>query len=64
MQVGPNAKDPSRATITHRVVAKVEQAHGVHDVNAVVWCSRKGHEDLFATAGDDGIVKVWQVIQS
>ena len=48
----------------HRVIAKVSQAHGVHDVNTVVWCPRKGFEDLFATAGDDGAVKVWKVAPS
>ena len=64
MQVGPDAKDPTRAALTHRVIAKIEQAHGVHDVNAAVWCPRKGYEDLFATAGDDGMVKVWQVVPS
>ncbi len=63
-QVGPSAKDPSRKALTHRVIAKVSEAHGVHDVNSVVWCPRAGFEDLFATAGDDGAVKVWRVVPS
>ena len=48
MQVRQSDKDPSRKALKHRVIAKVYQAHGVHDVNTVVWCPRKGFEDLFA----------------
>ncbi|KAI9062209.1 WD40 repeat-like protein [Trametes sanguinea] len=61
MGVRPSEKDPSKKTISHRVIAKIAQAHDVHDVNCVVWCPRKGYEDTFATAGDDGLVKVWKV---
>lgn len=37
------------------------QAHGVSDLNSVVWCPRTGYEDVLASVGDDGIVKVWRV---
>lgn len=84
---------------THTLVASVESAHGVSDVNHVAWCRlspakaaetlrrleggegdadededtarREGEEDprwartkdMFASAGDDGVVKVWVVDQ-
>jgi len=41
--------------------ARVSAAHGVYDVNSIVWCPRKGYEDLLATCGDDGVAKVWRV---
>ena len=43
------------------MIARLPAAHDVSDVNSVVWCPREGFEDLFATAGDDGLVKVWKV---
>jgi len=49
-------------TLNHKLIARLDSAHGVHDVNAVAWCPRTGHEDLLATAADDGGVKVWQVV--
>ena len=64
VQVDPSAKDSSRKTLVHRIVAKMFNAHDIHDINSVVWCPRKGFEDLFATAGDDGVVKVWRVVPS
>ncbi|KAI1788069.1 WD40-repeat-containing domain protein [Ganoderma leucocontextum] len=62
--VAPSAKDPSRKTLVRRIVAKVSNAHDIHDINSVVWCPRKGFEDLFATTGDDGVVRVWRVVPS
>lgn len=47
---------------THKLIASLDSAHGVHDVNAVVWCPRSGFEDLMATTGDDGLAKVWKVV--
>ena len=46
---------------TYKLIASLDSAHGVHDVNAVVWCPRTGFEDLLATTGDDGLAKVWKV---
>ncbi|KAK7062561.1 Cytosolic iron-sulfur protein assembly protein [Paramarasmius palmivorus] len=46
---------------THELIASFPSAHGVHDINTVVWCPRKGYEHLLASAGDDGAVKVWSV---
>ncbi|KAH8998148.1 WD40 repeat-like protein [Lactarius akahatsu] len=44
-----------------RLIARLENAHGVNDVNSIAWCPRKGYEDLIATVGDDGVAKVWKV---
>lgn len=46
---------------TYKLITRLPSAHGVHDVNTVVWCPRKGYEDLLATAGDDGVARVWKV---
>jgi WD40 repeat protein len=46
---------------TYRLIARFSAAHGVSDVNSVVWCPRKGCEDLLATAGDDSAARVWRV---
>jgi cytosolic iron-sulfur protein assembly protein CIAO1 len=43
-------------------MARLEDVHGVNDVNSIAWCPRKGYEDLLATAGDDGLSKVWKVV--
>jgi len=48
-------------TPNHKLIAVLHSAHGVHDVNTVVWCPREGFEDLLATSGDDGAVRVWKV---
>ena len=50
------------------VVAQIEGAHGVFEVNHVAWATRKvkaggstpEEEDLIITTGDDGVVKVWR----
>ncbi|KDQ60075.1 hypothetical protein JAAARDRAFT_152615 [Jaapia argillacea MUCL 33604] len=58
----PSSSDPKgREPPTHTLIATLPSAHGVHDINHVSWCPRQGYEDLFATAGDDGIVRVWRI---
>lgn len=47
-----------------RVVASLEGAHGVFEVNNVTWAKRadKGKredEEVIVSTGDDGVVKVW-----
>ncbi|PPR06454.1 hypothetical protein CVT24_002615 [Panaeolus cyanescens] len=60
---------PPRATL----IASVEQAHDIHDVNSVAWCPTslkpaEGSESspplppMFATAGDDGHIRVWELL--
>jgi len=51
------------------VVAQIEGAHGVFEVNHVTWAPRPSkkeednseREDLIVTTGDDGVVKVWDL---
>jgi len=46
----------------YKLIARLEGAHGVDDVNSIAWCPRKGCEDLIATVGDDGVAKIWKVV--
>jgi WD40 repeat protein len=48
-------------TPSHKLIALLHSAHGVHDVNTVTWCPREGFEDLLATSGDDGAARVWRI---
>lgn len=49
------------------VVAELEAAHGVYEINHVCWarrCDRRKRfdaEEVIVTTGDDGEVKVWEV---
>lgn len=49
---------------SHRLIGHLQSAHSVYDVNTVVWCPRKGYEDILATSGDDGSLRVWRVLDS
>jgi WD40 repeat protein len=49
------------STLHHKLIAELPNAHGVYDVNSVVWCPRQGFEDLLATTGDDGATRIWRV---
>lgn len=51
----------SASVPTHTLVALHRSAHGVHDVNTIVWCPREGFEDLLATSGDDSTARVWRI---
>ena len=48
----------------HRLIGHLKSAHSVYDVNSVVWCPRKGFEDILATSGDDGSIRVWRVLDA
>src|SRR5580765_5689579 len=50
--------------LKHKLIASLEAAHGVHDVNSVAWCPRQGYEDLLATTGDDGHTRIWRVVST
>ncbi|KAH6909568.1 WD40-repeat-containing domain protein [Coprinopsis sp. MPI-PUGE-AT-0042] len=54
--------ESSPLPLTHDLIATYTDAHGVHDVNSISWCPRKGFESLLATAGDDGSIRVWNVV--
>ncbi|KAF9006093.1 WD40-repeat-containing domain protein [Cyathus striatus] len=56
---GPSA---GAKPLEHNLIARLPMAHGEHDINTVTWCPRKGHEDLLATAGDDGSARIWRVV--
>ncbi|KAJ3517507.1 hypothetical protein NLJ89_g455 [Agrocybe chaxingu] len=63
----PASEDESPTAVrppTHKLIANLKSAHGVHDVNSVVWCPRKGFEDLLATTGDDGYTRIWKIVPS
>lgn len=60
-QATPGNPDGGKSRLSHKAIARLSATHGVHDVNGIVWCPREGFEDTFATAGDDGLVKVWKV---
>jgi WD40 repeat protein len=51
-----------RSPPKYKLIARLEDAHGVNDVNSIAWCPREGYEDLIATVGDDGIAKIWKVV--
>lgn len=48
-----------------KVVAELEEAHGVYEVNHVCWVTRRDRdrraddEEMIVTTGDDGEVKAW-----
>jgi len=48
--------------LEHKLIASLSSSHDINDVNSVAWCPRAGYEDMFATAGDDGLVKAWVVV--
>jgi len=50
--------------IDAKLIAKLSSAHGVSDINSISWCPRKDMENVLATAGDDGTVRVWQICTS
>ncbi|OZJ02634.1 hypothetical protein BZG36_04160 [Bifiguratus adelaidae] len=41
--------------------ASIENAHGISDINAVSWHVREDHGNILATAGDDGVVRIWRL---
>ncbi|KIY48485.1 WD40 repeat-like protein [Fistulina hepatica ATCC 64428] len=53
--------DTPAASPKYSFIASLSAAHGVHDVNCISWCPRKGHERLLATCGDDGNTRIWIV---
>ncbi|KAF9256729.1 WD40 repeat-like protein [Marasmius fiardii PR-910] len=57
-------RDEHENPICHRMIASLPDAHGVHDINTVVWCPRAGLNHLLASTGDDGLVKVWKIVAS
>jgi WD40 repeat protein len=48
--------------VTHKLIADLENAHGVADVNCVSWSPME--EGLLASAGDDCTSRVWTIAHS
>lgn len=64
-EIAEISKQPNTNTkpaLDSKLIASILSAHDVSDANAVQWCPRPGFENLLATAGDDGSVKVWRVL--
>ncbi|CAG8487749.1 7761_t:CDS:2 [Ambispora gerdemannii] len=55
-----NNNDSNDDTLNYTVVASISSAHGVADVNCVQWHPSEIHDNLLASAGDDGIVRIWK----
>lgn len=51
----------TKQLVREELVATLPAAHGLHDVNTVAWSTTPGMEDVFATAGDDGVTRIWRV---
>lgn len=51
-----------------KVVAELEGAHGVYEVNCVAWSKRwdkdrkSDDEEIIASCGDDGVVSIWELV--
>src|SRR5712671_4416552 len=52
----------NRSPPKYKLIARLEGAHGVNDVNSIAWCPRKGYGDLIATVGDDGVAKILKIV--
>ncbi|RKP08746.1 putative cytosolic iron-sulfur protein assembly protein-like protein [Thamnocephalis sphaerospora] len=55
--------DPSEETVSLDLSCTQSDAHGTADVNAAIWCPLAEHGHLLATAGDDGIVRIWRFVE-
>lgn len=71
--VGEEEEDNLTDVATWEIIAQVEAAHGVFEINHVAWARRpkgkqmqggntpEGEGELIVTTGDDGAVKVWEM---
>ncbi|ETW75790.1 hypothetical protein HETIRDRAFT_412162 [Heterobasidion irregulare TC 32-1] len=57
-----SANATSRTPPDSKLIARIENAHGVADINSIAWSPRKGYEDFLATTGDDGTARVWRMV--
>jgi cytosolic iron-sulfur protein assembly protein CIAO1 len=60
MDTDPPSKNPTE----WKVVATVEAAHGIYEINHVTWAKRadrQGEEETLISTADDGSVKVWSI---
>ncbi|CAO3685049.1 unnamed protein product [Rhizopus stolonifer] len=47
----------------YKNIATEKDAHGVYDINGVSWFPHKTHADWLSTVGDDGVVRIWRLIE-
>lgn len=52
-----NESEPSSG-MRWNVIAQMEDAHGVFEMNHVCW-ARRDENEVIVTSGDDGLIKVW-----
>lgn len=61
---GSPSQLPSEAPLQREtewvVLAEVQEAHGVFEINHVCW-ARRGSSHVIVTTGDDGVTKVWEL---
>jgi WD40 repeat protein len=43
------------------LLAELYRPHGTSDINCVQWNPTAEYQNLFASCGDDGVVKIWDV---
>ncbi|CAO3651492.1 unnamed protein product [Cunninghamella echinulata] len=48
---------------TWNPISTIKDAHGVHDINGITWYPNETHSDWLASVGDDGIVRIWRLVQ-
>jgi hypothetical protein len=63
---GTAADSPAAPRSEWRVIATVDGAHGIYEINHVTWAKRADRErtegadeEVLITTADDGTVKVW-----
>ncbi|CAE6366919.1 unnamed protein product, partial [Rhizoctonia solani] len=49
--------------LTQNEMCSYDRAHGDAEVNCVSWCPRLRMNGVLASAGDDGTVNIWKVVQ-
>jgi hypothetical protein len=52
-------QNPSGRQTEWTVVAEIQDAHGVFEINHVCWARNGGESDVIVTTGDDGLIKIW-----
>ncbi|KAJ1964848.1 Cytosolic iron-sulfur protein assembly protein [Dimargaris xerosporica] len=51
------------AAFGYQASGRTPKAHGIHDINCVQWNPYHALADILASCGDDGIVRIWRVVQ-
>lgn len=54
--------DSTTSPMQAQVIDTVKEPHGYCDVNCVVWNPSERYRRFLASAGDDGVVRIWEVV--